>query len=77
MTDAESAAFFRTEYAEARAVFPLLPQFCDITNNPAGTISTEELNAAGLPVFNIPPGYVPMSRACKHECGHAYLRLLE
>lgn len=80
-TDAENEAYFTARYAEARAIFPLL-SYPTFTHNPAGAITTEELNVAGLAVFNLPPGFdVPAIDAAnhtvKHEAGHAYLRRLE
>lgn len=81
MTDAENEVYFSARYAEARAIFPLL-SYPTFTHNASSTITTEELNVAGLAVFNLPPGFdVPAIDAAnhtvKHEAGHAYLRRLE
>lgn len=81
MTDAENEAYFSARYAEARGIFPLLG-YAMFTHNAASAITTEELNVAGIAVFNLPPGTdVPATdianHTCKHEAGHAYLRRLE
>ena len=79
--DAENEAYFSARYAEARVIFPLLG-YAMYTHNAASAITTEELNVAGIAVFNLPPGTdVPATdvanHTCKHEAGHAYLRRLE
>ena len=82
-TQIENASYFMQRFDEAALVFPLLAKGCQITFGDGATIETAAaLNSAGVPVFNIPPGFdVPANDAahhvCKHEAGHAYARMLE
>lgn len=80
-TDAENEAYFSARYAEARDIFTLLG-YATFTHNTSTTITTEELNFAGLAVFNLPPGFDVSAidaseHTVKHEAGHAYIRRLE
>lgn len=74
-TDTENDTYFRARYAEARAVFPLLPPWYEMVHDGV-TPEFRGLNAARLPIFSVPPGYTLTADEVAHEAGHAYFALL-
>jgi hypothetical protein len=67
----------RPFYDVARALYPLLPQWYEYTTEDANNPEFRGLNAGGLPIFNVPPGYTLMPDEGAHEAGHAYFALLD
>lgn len=70
----------RSFYNTARAIFPSLPHWYEEVDGGV-TMSFEELNAGGLPVFQVPAGFdiaenQRLHAIVWHETGHAYRDLV-
>ena len=66
----------RPFYDAARALYPILPAWYEETDHCINP-EFDGLNAAGMPIFCVPPGYTLAPDEGAHEAGHAYLALLE